>query len=265
MVQLITNPMTTSLQTERALSDLGVTDETLTDAEKASLDRDGFLAFPNLMSAALQALRGRVDELVVIEKENAGKEFSQEAGTNRLANLVDKGDAFRVCLTHPRVLAAISHVLCGDMKLSSLNSRDALPGQGLQGLHADWSGAVEPGDYQVCNSIWLLDDFTKDNGATRLVRGSHRSGKMPHDVMTDPKARHPEEEMLLAPAGTVVVFNSHTWHGGTLNRTSAPRRALHSYWSRRGQPQQQNQQKMLSASTKEAFSQALRHLLDLET
>src|SRR5205085_4992581 len=140
--------------------------------------------------------------------------------------------------THPRVLAGIAHVLGGNLKLSSLNARAALPGHGLQHLHADWHGATAPGDYYVCNSIWLLDDFTESNGATRVVPGSHRSGKMAKDVMPDPTQPHPDEVVLKAPAGTVVIFNSHTWHGGTLNRTDRPRRALHSYFARRDQEQQ---------------------------
>jgi len=181
-----------------------------------------------------------------------------------LSNLIDKGDVFKVFFSQPKVLAAIAHVLGNDIKLSSLNSRAALPGKGLQGLHADWHEAVEPGEYQVCNSIWLLDEFTKDNGATRLVAGSHRFGKMPSQDMPDPSAPHPDEELLLAPAGTVVVFNSHTWHGGTLNRTSSPRRAVHSYWTRRGQPQQLDQRKFQSAETKTKFSPPVRHLLDIE-
>ena len=82
--------------------------------------------------------------------------------------------------------------------------------------------------------------------------------------MADPKAPHPDEKMVLAPAGTVVVFNSHTWHGGTLNRTTAPRRAIHSYWTRRDQPQQMNQRKFLHAETVQSFSPALRFLLDVE-
>lgn len=127
---------------------------------------------------------------------------------------------FDICFTHPRVLAAIARVLGGEFRLSSLNSRAVLPGQGLQGLHADWSGPVAPGDYYVCNSIWLLDDFTAENGATRVVPGSHRSGKVAHEVMDDPAATHPEEILLIAPAGTVVIFNSHVWHGGTRNTTT---------------------------------------------
>src|SRR5438046_6895931 len=107
---------------------------------------------------------------------------------------------FEICFTHPRVLAAIAHVLCGEFKLSSLNFRAALPGQGLEGLHADWGSAVEPGDYFVCNSIWLLDDFTEQNGATRVVPGSQRSGKLPKDAMADPTAPYPGEIKVMAPA-----------------------------------------------------------------
>src|SRR5262249_27778003 len=155
-----------------------------------------------------------------------GKEVHQEAGTDRLSDLVNKGEMFEVCFTNPRVLAAIAHVLRNDLKLSSLNFRAALPGQGLQQFHADWGSPVSPGDYYVCNSIWLLDDFTLDNGATRVVPGSQKSGKLPREAMSDPGAPHPDEKLLTAPAGTVVVFNSHTWHGGTQNKTSKPRRAM---------------------------------------
>ncbi len=252
--------------TTTALQTFGVTSETLTAKEKESLDVNGYLELPGILSnAQIEAIRTRLGELLTIEKENAGKEVHQEAGTARLSNLVDKGDVFQVFISHPRVLAAVAHVLNHDIKLSSLNSRAALPGQGKQALHADWGGKqAEPGDYQVCNSIWLLDDFTKDNGATRMVPGTHRCGKFPNEVMADPSEPHPEEKLLLAPAGTVVVFNSHTWHGGTLNRTSSPRRSVHSYWTRRSQPQQLDQRKFLSDETKAKFSPAHRYLLDIE-
>jgi ectoine hydroxylase-related dioxygenase (phytanoyl-CoA dioxygenase family) len=257
--------MTTSVDTKSALQALGITETTLTADEKSFLDQNGYLPLPGILSPQeIEAIRARLGELLAIEKENAGKEVHQESGTARLANLVDKGEVFRVCFTHPRVLAAMAHVLSNNMKLSSLNSRAALPGQGLQGLHADWNEAVEPGQYQVCNSIWLLDDFTSENGATRVVPKSHRWGKTPSQVMSDAKASHPEEQLVIASAGTVVVFNSHTWHGGTLNRTSSPRRAVHSYWSRRDHKQQLDQRSHLSAETKAGFSAPVRYLLDIE-
>ena len=53
------------------------------------------------------------------------------------------------------------------------------------------------------------------------------------------------EIQLIAPAGTVVVFNSHLWHGGTRNDSGRPRRALHSYFTRRANGQQLDQKKYI--------------------
>ena len=247
-----------------ALSALGVRDDTLTPAEKEQLDRDGFLPLPGVLGTAqINALRGRTRALSLQEGADAGNEVHQEAGTDRLSDLVNKDPLFDVCFTHPRVLAAVAHVLGGDLKLSSLNSRAALPGEGLQALHRDGGPPPAPGVYDVCNSIWLLDDFTPQNGPTRLVPGTHRSGEAPSDALADPSAPHPDEVLLLAPAGTVAVFNSHVWHGGTRSGGGSPRRALHSFFTRRGLPQQLDQRKYLRPETAARLSEAARVILDV--
>ncbi len=248
----------------QALTKLGAGPDSLTGEGRDRLDRDGFLPLGGiLIEDQVRRLRDRLDELARIEGTEAGKEVHQEAGTDRLSDLVNKDLIFEVCFTHPHVLAAVAHVLGGEFKLSSLNSRAALPGEGLQGLHADWHCAVEPGDYYVCNSIWLLDDFTTQNGATRVVPGSHRWQELPKEVMRDPKESHPDEVLLTAPAGTVVVFNAHTWHGGTRNCTSRPRHAIHAYFCRRDQPQQLDQRRYIRPETYARLSPATRYILDV--
>jgi ectoine hydroxylase-related dioxygenase (phytanoyl-CoA dioxygenase family) len=246
-----------------ALAGLGVTEATL-DAETAErLDRDGYVLLPGVLNETqLTAIRARLGELMAAEGDQAGLEVHQEAGTDRLADLVNKGEMFWPCFTDPRVLACIAHVL-GDFKLSSLNFRAALPGHGHQNLHTDWGGPVEPGEYQVCNSIWLLDDFTASNGATRVVPGSHRARAVPRLALADPAAPHPGEVLITAPAGTVVVFNSHLWHGGTQNRGDRPRRAAHAYFTRRGHGQQLDQRKYIRPQTLAALSPAARFILDV--
>jgi hypothetical protein len=120
-----------------ALRELGVTDGVLTAAEKRRLDEDGFLPLPGILSGdQLHGIRRRLAELTAAEGEQAGLEVHQEAGTDRLSDLVNKDPVFDVCFTCPRVLAAMAHVL-GDFTLSSLNSRAARPGQGHQRLHTD--------------------------------------------------------------------------------------------------------------------------------
>ncbi len=247
---------------QEALYALGVRDDTLTPQQKAQLDCDGYLPLPGILSAEeVEALRTRQGKLLAEEGDKAGTEVHQERGTDRLSDLINKDPLFQIVLTQPTVLAAIAHVLRSDFQLSSLNSRNALPGQGLQGLHADWGRLETPGDYQVCNSLWLLDDFTPENGATRLVPGTHSGGKVPTDEMADPTAPHPNEKVLLGKAGDVVVVNSHTWHGGTINRTQGPRRVMHGYFCRRHQPQQLNQQKFLRPTTWDQLSPAARVIL----
>jgi ectoine hydroxylase-related dioxygenase (phytanoyl-CoA dioxygenase family) len=262
---------------QEALDALGVRDDTLSEAEKAQLDGDGFVPLPGMLTPdQVEKMRARLDELVtrqvetvaagvvtIRERTRAGTEPRHEAGADRLFDLVNKDPLFDTIWTHPRLLAAIAHVLQGEFKLSSLNFRAALPGQGHQGLHADWPVPVQPGDYYVCNSIWLLDDFTERNGATRVVPGAHRNGKLPKDEMEDTAAPHPREVKLIAPAGTAVVFNSHVWHGGTRNDTPHPRRACHAYFGRRDQPQQLDQRAYIQPDTYARLSDAARYILDV--
>ena len=244
-----------------ALRDLGVSAGQLTGTDRARLDEDGFLPLPGILDAErLEVIRRRLAELSATEGQQAGTEVHQEEGTDRLADLVNKDPVFDVCFTHPKVLAAMAHVL-GDFTLSSLNARAALPGHGQQRLHADWGEAVSPGNYRVCNSIWLIDDFTEHNGATRVVPGSHRSAQLPREVMADPTGPHPSEVKILGRAGTVVIFNSHLWHGGTVNVTGQPRRALHSYFCRRGLKQQLDQRAYMRPETLARLSPAARYVL----
>ena len=126
---------------QSVLSTFKVTDASLSADQLDQLDELGYLPLPGLLSAAqVAAFRERVEAITGAEGARAGIEVSQEAGANRLSNLADKDPLFDLCYTHPSILAAMNHVLQSDFKLSSLNSRASLPGEGLQALHADWGG-----------------------------------------------------------------------------------------------------------------------------
>src|SRR4051812_11769762 len=99
----------------------------------------GYIVLENFMSSELlQGLRAAVEELFEREGENAGAEFRLEAGTRRLANLVDKGPLFRQIIAVPEILERIAQILGPNFKLSSLNARSANPHSASdQPLHAD--------------------------------------------------------------------------------------------------------------------------------
>ncbi len=249
---------------------LGIQSRPLSQSERESLDTLGYVSLGRLLDdPQLEAIRKRVRQLLEAEGDKAGHELfnserirhPKEEGADRLANLVNKGVVFDALYTHPMLIAAITHVLGPEIKLSSLNYRAAKPGQGLQKLHVDWKTAVKPGEFKVCNSIWLLDDFSPANGATRLVPRTHLCGQMPEDVLNDPLQPHPDEIILEAPAGTVIVFNSHLWHGGTVNHTEQPRRAIHSYFCTRDQIPQTPQQEFATQETLARISVEAKWLL----
>ncbi len=251
---------------------LSKTQKLLLDEEKAFLDKNGYLSLGKLLNDdQLETIRTRVDSILQQEGDQAGSELfnskhikhPKEEGADRLANLVNKGEAFDELYTLPKLLAAVTHVLGNQIQLSSLNYRAALPGNGLQKLHVDWKEPVAPDEFKVCNSIWLLDDFTETNGATRVVPGSHLLGRVPEDDMEAPEASHPNQILIQAPAGTVVVFNSHIWHGGTVNRTNLPRRSIHSYFCQRDQPQQTDQRNWITNETLNRITPQARWLLNV--
>lgn len=230
------------------------------------LDREGYLFVENhVTKKALAAVRQRVDELLAAEGEQAGVEFKQEPQSRRLANLVNKGEVFQQIFGDAQILEYVGCVLGPRYKLSSLNFRAAdAHSDWVQPLHCDMGAVADEQGYWVCNVIWLLDDFTAENGATRLVPGSHRRNLLPQDALADPLATHPEEILLVGPAGSVVVMNAHLWHGGTANRSARPRRALHSFYCRRDKPQQQYQKALLSPEVQQSIDLRLRDLLALD-
>ena len=234
----------------------------MTAQQYAQLDRDGYTILENFMTGQFLAeLRDRVEQLFAIEGSTAGSEFKLEPQTRRLANLVDKGDVFERAIGMPDILDCVRHVLGPEFKLSSLNVRSADPhSDAVQPLHADMGAIPDDQGYWVCNTVWLLDDFTEENGAPRVVPGSHRWGKLPQQVLEDLTAPHPDEVLCTGKAGTVMVMNAHMWHGGTANHSASPRRGMHGFYCRWDKPQQQYQKKLLRPEVRERLAPELRRL-----
>ncbi|MCZ6676526.1 MAG: phytanoyl-CoA dioxygenase family protein [Candidatus Poribacteria bacterium] len=217
---------------QEALYALGVRENTLSEEEQLKLDTDGFLPLPDLIFAE-QVAEMQAAMAALFIKEQTG----EEGRGRECTNMQNKSTAFDVCFTHPRLLSAVAHVLKEEFRSLGIHSRPNRPGGGHQPLHVDYGGPpAKPGEYYVCNSMWMLTDFTEENGATRVVPGTHRCEKHPRDVMKDPTEPHPQEMTLIGTAGTVVVFNSHVWHGATLNRSPYDRPNVTSFWRRRYDP-----------------------------
>jgi ectoine hydroxylase-related dioxygenase (phytanoyl-CoA dioxygenase family) len=232
-------------------------------SERRQLDELGYLVLPGFVAPQmLGELRDRVEALWEQEGTLAGSEFRHESGARRLANLVDKGAIFAELVATPKILECVEQVIGPGYKLSSLNARSTNPNNGeSQPWHADTGAIADEHGYWVCNSLWMLDDFTAENGATRMVPRSHAWRRLPEPGNTDSL---PGEALITGEAGTVVIMNAHMWHGGTANRTDRCRRALHAFYTRNDKPQQQYQKALLRPETVAVLTPLQRRVLAID-
>ncbi len=209
-----------TLMTGEALASLGVSATSLTSAQRTALDERGYLVILGVVGLA------ELDRLTSTFDRACERQGLTPGGNRHPAALIDEDPGFVAFVKHPSVLAAVRHVLGRPFRLAGAAGRDPLPSHGAQGLHID---CVDPGPaspFQAVTALGLIDGFTPDNGATRLVPGSHRLRRPPPKSFAGPPSRHPEQIVIAAPAGSVLLFNGHLWHSGTLNRSQGHRRVL---------------------------------------
>ena len=253
-----------SLISQQNLSALGA-NLPLSDKIINELNNDGFTIIPDMIEPDwLEDMRRTFDILVGREGDQLAIEHHQEDTANRVANLINKGTVWEKVWSHPLLLSACNHVFQCEFKVSSLNGREALKNGGHQSLHGDWKKPrPDFPKVHVLNSIWALDDLSKENGSPRIIPGTHNTPDLPEDILTNTDTPHPEEVILECPAGSVMIFNAHAWHGGTTNRTGARRRVLHGYFTQRNDPQQQDQQKWITPATLNRLTPSQKWLLNV--
>jgi len=78
----------------------------------------------------------------------------------------------------------------------------------------------------LITALWMLDDFSAENGATRVVPGSHLIVRPLAKDYAQPLAHHPDEKVVIGRAGDVLIFNAYLWHSGRRNESQGPRRAV---------------------------------------
>ena len=207
----------------------------LSDRQRDSLERDGYLLVPSLLDEpVLGPIAGRLEELVSqtvaawdADPDRADAE-QVERGVVRVK--LDRADPdFGPCCEHPLLWDAAAAVLGDGCHLVALSLRAPLPGCGHQGLHPDFAERRPGGPWQTLSAMWCITAFTRDNGPLRVIPGSHRVKEPPIDLLAFGSAMgpHPDEVKIVAPSGSVIMFNSaDLWHSGTLNYSPAPRLAI---------------------------------------
>jgi ectoine hydroxylase-related dioxygenase (phytanoyl-CoA dioxygenase family) len=192
-------------------------DPAIADADLAAVQRDGYVILPDLLSAdQLAAIREAVQPLL----DRHGRNPFEGHSTQRVYSVLNKTRACDVIADHPRVLALLDRLLLPNYLLSMLQVINILPGEQAQMLHTDDAFYPLPRPRKALGAatIWAVDDFTADNGATDIIPGSHLWG----DQAPDPADRRP----VVMSTGSCVFFVGTLWHGGGANRSDRPRLAV---------------------------------------
>lgn len=178
--------------------------------------RDGYVILPDLLSA--EQLLGIRDAVAPLLDRHGRNPFEGHA-TQRIYSVLNKTRACDVIADHPRVLALLDRLLLPNYLLSMLQVINILPGEKAQMLHTDDAFYPLPRPRKALGAatIWAIDDFTADNGATDIIPGSHLWG----DREPNPADRQP----VVMSAGSCVFFLGTLWHGGGANRSDRSRLA----------------------------------------
>jgi phytanoyl-CoA dioxygenase PhyH len=204
----------------KATSSVGSTvDPTVVDTDIATLDRDGYVILENLISPGeCERIRRAVTPLL----DRAGRNAFEGEHTQRVYSVLSKTRACDQLVDHPRVLALLDRLFLPNYLLSQLQVININAGETAQLPHPD------DGIYPVprpraplgAATVWAIDAFTDENGATVVLPGSHRwdDNRRPGDDDIRRKA--------VMPPGSCVFFLGTLWHGGGANRSVQARLAV---------------------------------------
>ncbi|HEY4117078.1 MAG TPA: phytanoyl-CoA dioxygenase family protein [Byssovorax sp.] len=220
--------------------------------------RDGYTIVEDAIEPELvEALVDAIDALEVSLGAVPAANPFEGTNTVRIYNLLARGAVFARVPTHERILPIVEGVLDKGCLVSSLSSIAIRGGEAAQPIHADDQLIPLPKPHVplVCNSMWALTDFTEENGATRLVPGTHTAARSPD---------FGEEHQTIGAVmkrGSVLVWNGSLWHGGGANRTSERRVGLAMNYCAGWMRQQENQQLGIPRDVARTFSPRLRKLV----
>ncbi|HEX5068274.1 MAG TPA: phytanoyl-CoA dioxygenase family protein [Myxococcota bacterium] len=213
--------------------------DTSPDKLAEALARDGCAIVDRVVSAAARA---RLEQELApwVAATQPGRDDFAGRRTRRTGGLIARSPACRELVLHPLVQGAVQRVLARatshQLHLTQVISIG--PGEPAQPIHRDqWAFDFFPfpNGYEVqCNTIWALTDFTEENGATRVIPGSH--------LYADKLQLH-ERDSLPAEmeAGSVLLYTGALYHGAGANRSAATRTGINLTYAVSWLRQEENQ------------------------
>ena len=188
------------------------------------IDGNGFALLPDLINRdeahAARELLLSSDAAVLVPGAPSSKPRTRQ---RTIRGLLDRGEIFERLVLHPTIISVAEAMLGEDMTLSSYAARILEPGAIEMGAHVDYPYWAMRGPFTVrpalmLQVIWMMQDFTADNGATMVVPKSQLRCDFP-----DPARFASEAVKITGNAGSAIVSHGLLWHDTGQNHTEAPR------------------------------------------
>ena len=223
----------------------------------AELDAFGFTVLPPEKVGPpeqLEAAREAVLRVACERKDCTVDELEDvfSDGQELLRFVLWDDQIFEKLVVHPAALGLIQWLVGTDCILSLCNAWIKGKGESRTGIHADWAQFEMPTmavEAYGANFNYLLTDYSKDDGGLSVVPGSHRWRRLPSveeaEYWTD--NAHPVE----APAGSMIIWGDHTWHGSFAKKTDGLRLMILGMYNR---PHMQTQEAYRETATDEALA-----------
>lgn len=216
-----------------------------------------------LKSARDALYRAAASDRARAREQKFSLDYGHDDSNQRVWNVLSRDPVFEDLAFHPIAIEYVRALLGWPALLGNLSANITGPGGGEMILHADqifvpepWS--VEP---QGMNVAWCLDEFTEENGGTRVVPGSHKLNRAPR-----PDEAEVQTAAIVAPAGSIAIFESRVWHKTGHNRTSDQTRAgVFAWYTKPIYRQQENWALSLRPETRQFASDDALTLLGFKT
>ena len=198
--------------------------------------------------------------------DDQGERFQNDFNgyrTLRLSGILEISRTSAELIAHPRVMEVADGALrphCTNYRIGSCTAIEILPGEEAQVLHSDdgFYPIKIPGvEFQI-SAMWALDDFTAQNGATRVIPGSQGQQET-----LDPK----KGDVVLAemPKGSVLFYLGSTLHGGGANHSTSARAGLINTYSLGWLRQEENQYLTIPREIADSYPEQLRRLMGYQS
>jgi len=223
------------------------------------LDEDAGLIIDNFLSDQnLESIKNDLKPYLDVTR-NGQDEFTGFE-TKRVGALMARSKTCQDLALDPLINQMAESFLgphCESYQLHFTSAIQIGPGESSQILHRDrgvWGGYIPRKIETQFSTVWAINDFTKENGATQVVPGSHKWHK----------DREPlPEEIAYAEmkAGSVFIYTGSVLHGGGTNVTEQPRLGVFLHYAPSWLRQEENQYLSCPPEVAKNFSPELRSLI----